>query len=434
MRPDFRHRPGYKSQEQQRRGKPLSTPTSNSVPTSGFNPVPGNNGALQYDVKWGGPYGTSVALTYSFPKGTAWFIDPYGDGEFDAWYALNSIERPAVRMALAEWAAVARITFTEVTDGKNIVGDLRFALTDEAGNEAAHAYLPGDFPEAGDVWFKNGAWHTNASKAIKKGSYDYLVILHEIGHAIGLEHPFERPQKIQKASDSYAYTVMSYSAMAGSKDNYASFYPTTPMYYDLVNIQGMYGRGVHSPGNTTYKFKDGKTYWQTIDDSGGNDTIVHKGDGKAVIDLNIGHWSDLGRSIEFNNASTKWTVMIGPGTVIENAFGGDGKDKIVGNGVGNLISGGGGKDKLTGGAGPDGFLFNVKPGSGNLDTITDFAVGEDLIRLAQEAFSKLTKGAVSTEQFDTHFDYSGGVLSYRGKEVVKLKGAPAIDHDDLLVV
>ena len=32
------------------------------------------------------------------------------------------------------------------------------------------------------------------------------------------------------------------------------------MYYDLVNIQGIYGRGVHNPGNTTYTYKDGKAF------------------------------------------------------------------------------------------------------------------------------------------------------------------------------
>ena len=118
---------------------------------------------------------------------------------------------------------------------------------------------------------------------------------------------------------------MSYSATPGSNDNYASFYPTTPMYYDLVNIQGMYGRGIHNPGNTTYKYKDGKNFWETIDDTGGIDTIVHKGSDKAVIDLNVGHWSDLGRSIYFDSGSTKWTVMIGPDTLIENATGGVGQ-------------------------------------------------------------------------------------------------------------
>ena len=335
----------------------MSTPTFNTVPTTAFVVAAGNDGALQYGTKWGGPYGTGVALTYSFPTDTGWHIDPYGDNEFGSWYPLSSTEQSAVRSALAEWASVANISFTEVGDGKTLVGELRFAITDNAYNESAHAYLPDNSPEGGDVWFLNGEWHKKASSTVKAGTYSYLTILHEIGHAIGLEHSFEQPQPIQKAFDSYAFTIMSYSATPGSSSNYASFYPTTPMYYDLVNIQGIYGRGVHNPGDTTYTYKDGKNYWQTIDDSGGIDTIVRKGIGKATIDLNVGQWSDLGRSIDFDSGSTRWTVMIGPDTLIENATGGSGKDKIIGNDAANILSGGEGRDKLTGGGGGDGFLL-----------------------------------------------------------------------------
>ena len=269
---------------------------------------------------------------------------------------------------------------------------------------------------------------------IKEGSYDYLTILHEVGHAIGLEHSFEEPQKIQKAYDHYAYTIMSYSASPWSNSNYASFYPTTPMYYDLVNIQGIYGRGVHNPGDTVYKYKDGKNYWETIDDTGGTDTIIHKGSDKAIIDLNVMHWSDLGNTIDFNHGSTKSTVAIGPETFIENATGGAGKDKIIGNSLSNVLAGGEGKDNLTGGEGTDSFLFDVKPSSGNADTISDFTLGQDIIRLAHKVFGALSLGAVTADAFDAHFDYAGGVLKYDGKAIAMLTGAPAIDEGDLLVV
>lgn len=411
----------------------MATPTSNSVDVSAFPRAPGNDGALQYGVKWGVGYGVPVVLTYSFPSGKAWFVDGYA--EYQSWYALNSPEKSAVRAALTEWASVANLKFVKVADGENLVGELRFAITDNAGKEAAHAYFPSTSPSAGDVWFKNGGWHKNLKAEIKKGSYDYLVVLHEIGHAVGLKHPFEEPQKLQKAYDHYAYTIMSYSAYPFSGgDNYASFYPTTPMYYDLVNIQGMYGRGVHNPGNTVYIYKDGKKYWETIDDSGGIDTIVHKGETKAVIDLNIGGWSTLGKAIKFSVGSTKKTVAIGPGTVIENATGGKGKDILIGNDVANVLSGGKGKDVLTGGGAGDTFLFTAKLGSRNADTIKDFVSGVDRIALKQKVAKALDKGVVSAEAFEKHFDYDNGSLTYHSKAIAKLAGAPVLDAGDLFVV
>ena len=74
--------------------------------------------------------------------------------------------------------------------------------------------------------------------------HDFLTILHELGHALGLKHPFEAPNPIPAALDNYFYSIMSYTASPYSAhgNNYASFYPTTPMYYDLLALQGMYGQ------------------------------------------------------------------------------------------------------------------------------------------------------------------------------------------------
>ncbi|MFC4175334.1 M10 family metallopeptidase C-terminal domain-containing protein [Microvirga sp. GCM10011540] len=103
---------------------------------------------------------------------------------------------------------------------------------------------------------------------------------------------------------------------------------------------------------------------------------------------------------------------IAKGVVIENAYGGRGDDRLVGNGAANLLAGNGGADRLighagddilkgragndvlTGGSGADVFVFDSKPNSRtNRDKITDFAPGTDRIWLDDGIFKKLGKGS-----------------------------------------
>ncbi|MEJ0077984.1 MAG: S8 family serine peptidase [Alphaproteobacteria bacterium] len=80
----------------------------------------------------------------------------------------------------------------------------------------------------------------------------------------------------------------------------------------------------------------------TLSDASGNDTINAAAvTGALSIDLTPGATSMIdGRS-----------VMIAAGTVIENAYGGDGNDTIVGNAADNTLYGGRGDDMLSGGRG-----------------------------------------------------------------------------------
>ena len=109
-------------------------------------------------------------------------------------------------------------------------------------------------PSAGDVWFDWYNFNPDALPTIANGSFDYHTILHEVGHALGLKHSFACPNAIPAAQDNYFYSVMSYTASPWSQgDDYASFYPTTPMYYDLVAIQALYGKNTTiNAGNNTY--------------------------------------------------------------------------------------------------------------------------------------------------------------------------------------
>ena len=220
------------------------------------------------------------------------------------------------------------------------------------------------------------------------------------------------------AFDSYSFTIMSYSASTGQPGNIgADFYPTTPMYYDLVAIQLLYGERPHNDGNTTYTFFGGQNYWQTIDNSGGKDTIVYNGSDGCKINLAIGQWSDLGLTLTFPVAADQTdTVMIGPRSLIENATGGSGNDFIFGNGLANrlngsgggdsifgyagndLLNGGPGRDVVRGGTGKDAFAFNKAIDA--IDSIRDFSVIDDTINLAKSIFGGIGR-TLSPSEFGT---------------------------------
>ena len=101
--------------------------------------------ALSGGTKWGGPVGTGAVLSYSFPEPPAtpalWSTASkeqggYGppDGPGEPWSggfaALGEAQRAGVEAALQAWAAVADVTFAQVAETPDNVGDLRFATTD----------------------------------------------------------------------------------------------------------------------------------------------------------------------------------------------------------------------------------------------------------------------------------------------------------------
>lgn len=359
----------------------MASPTQNAVGSTSFSPSSAGIGRyVTYGVKWGGAFHTGVTLPYSFPGGPngssfAYHINPYGQNEWNAWSPFTAAERGGAVAALQVWAGLGNVKFYETYDNQTYVGELRFTRTNMS--DFAHCYYPGGTPQAGDGWYSQ-AWHTSTNETLVLGKYDFLTLLHEIGHALGLKHPFDGPNVMPVKYDSYFYSIMSYTASPWSapKDNYASFYPTTPMYYDLVAIQAIYGRNPsHHSGNTTYSFKSTGTYFQTIDDASGSaDKIVYSGSTACEIDLRPGAFSSVGKAIKFTSESSSYTVCIGPNTIIERAYGGSGSDRLIGNTAANYLTGNGGNDsisgnsgndKITGGSGKD----RANGGSGN-DTIS----------------------------------------------------------------
>jgi Ca2+-binding RTX toxin-like protein len=72
---------------------------------------------------------------------------------------------------------------------------------------------------------------------------------------------------------------------------------------------------------------------------------------------------------------------------------------ITGNSGHNSLYGHGGADTMTGGAGKDSFVFSASMRNSNIDTITDFNVNDDTIRLSSAVFGALPDGTLSAAAF-----------------------------------
>lgn len=298
-------------------------------------------------------------LSYSFmAPNTSYFVTNYSpDNEYNALYALTQGQQSSVIQALGAWSAVANINFTLTSDTLTNVGDLRFGgyrLMDD--QTAAWAYFPANSPVAGDVWIGPQTNDPNPSK----GSYDYLTFVHEIGHALGLKHPFDTSKTnstlLEPTLDDVHYTVMSYNS------NY-SYQPTTPMVLDILAIQSLYGANMAwQTGDNVYKWDADQSIFETIWDAGGNDTIDASNQLTSVgINLNESAYSSIGKA--FANYNTGFMVndglSIAFGAKIENAIGSNFDDTMIGNALDNVLNGAGGMDVMVGGAGNDTYVLDT---------------------------------------------------------------------------
>ncbi len=338
-----------------------------SIKKTGFNSVD----ALIFDFRW-----KDSVITYSFPDiNSVWNSDSHiGYGpEKEPWnpsyVPLSLSNQEDFKMSLRQWENVANIEFSNITESANSVGDIRVAYTEvrELVGAEAWAYLPSASALGGDIWIN--AASNSAINDWTKGSYSFFAMLHEIGHALGLEHPFEDPT-FPAFLDTRSLSIMSYSAMPGKQSSYFDFYPTTPMPLDIQAIQYMYGinDSFHSEDNS-YTYSDITTYHETIWDGDGIDAINYTGEQTAYIQLDEGEGSFIGNpvsAIDQLERKTVPNVWIAYDTVIENASGGRNDDVLVGNHFDNVLSGNdgndlfigkGGSDTFQGGAGIDQALF-----------------------------------------------------------------------------
>jgi hypothetical protein len=281
----------------------------------------------------------------------------------------STADKKMARKALKMWEEASGITLLEVK-GKD--AELRFQWEEEDWSTTAWAEFPKltrvsynrderERDHDGGNVYLNEIYRTELSR---KPNYKLYIFLHEIGHALGLKHPFHKmehnSQLLRSSSDHVKYTVMSYT---GAETRKAPFKLGS---LDVQGIQALYGDSAQ--------------------------------DGRQVESWSWSKSKQVLSQTGFAGADTIYGIA-----VKDTIRGNDGKDRLYGFGGNDTLNSGNGNDVLVGGDGNDRFVFDTAlDPARNVDKLVDLDVfGNELdkIVLSSAIFTKLSKGSLSKSVF-----------------------------------
>ena len=349
----------------------------------------------------------ATAFTYFFPTSADEYPDDYQDPSGLA----------AFKPTTQEQQDASEIGFRLITQFTGVSFDLaedsdaaiRVAgATSLPGNEGgSHASYPYNHEGAisnssGDVFLGDNG---DPDSDQLYGNDSFATIIHEIGHAMGLKHPFEPfPNGAISADRSnIEFTVMSYSSFLSGEVsvNANTIAPNGSsvsgyMMYDIAALQAMYGANF-AKGKTdttpaeksvyTWSNSTGQQYingeeapdtgttethkiFQTVWTQGADTTYdLSNFNGDQYDDLRAGQWlrfsvdqlADLNSDApagtpEYQAHGNVYNTLLFEGetkSLIGTLVAGGGNDTIIGNELANVLHGNGGNDFIDGGIGKD---------------------------------------------------------------------------------
>ncbi|MFO0878688.1 MAG: matrixin family metalloprotease [Gemmataceae bacterium] len=246
-------------------------------------------------TRWAQPggRGTPVSITYSYSN--------LLDGRLGGGLTAAQI-RSAVEEALRRWATYAPLRFIEVPDAGPAVSLTNYDATnkpmirighramDGAMGSLGYTFYPGLTGLSGDVHVDTAEkWALNPSQGI-----DLIeVMVHELGHALGLAHPTTSP------------AIMSARYSASYRGPGTSFLHAD----DIAGIQALYGPGQGSVTPLTAQYVTGQTFRVV-----GNGLYVNGTESNDVLILDAGASPRVtlnGKAFEGNLAGIRTVAFMG---------------------------------------------------------------------------------------------------------------------------
>jgi Ca2+-binding RTX toxin-like protein len=215
--------------------------------------------------------GVAKAMNFAFPA----TLPSYDTSAAHAlgYLPFNMQQQVFARLALGYISSVVDIGFIE-SNTAAAANTLTFANNTQVGS-AGYAGYPTETPSGSDLFLN---CDTPGNLTPVDGGYAALTLIHELGHALGLKHPFDHPDArgevgegpfLPAAEDNTTWSVMSYTS---NKAQYHLAY--SPL--DIAALQYLYGPSKTArTGNDTYTLAASEANF--VWDGAGTDTLSASG-------------------------------------------------------------------------------------------------------------------------------------------------------------